>query len=320
MRPSRPLSVRAAGVAPAAITLAAVLMTLPVEPRALATPDGGCCPVAVTAYDAGTGAVPGYTDPAAALGEPTRFTGAGIFPGVVSPFNPPWMTHEIVSIGASGSITLEFDPPLTDDPDHPFGIDAIVFSNGFFIDAAYPAAIVGGFFSSGGGTIEVSDDLVTWHGIPGVTAASGLPTLGYLDAGPYDTERGTILSDFRRPVDPAVAPDDLAGTGWRALLDLYGLSGGGTGIDLAAAGVTSARYVRVSNAPDAVEPIAVDAVQRVRVPLTGDLNGDGVVDFDDMLLLLAAFGRCGGGACPADLDGNGVVDFGDLLMIVASWS
>lgn len=52
-----------------------------------------------------------------------------------------------------------------------------------------------------------------------------------------------------------------------------------------------------------------------------DLDGDGVVGFGDLVLLLADFGDCpGGGApCPADFDGNGAIDFGDLVQLLAAW-
>ena len=51
----------------------------------------------------------------------------------------------------------------------------------------------------------------------------------------------------------------------------------------------------------------------------GDVNGDGVVNFNDVLALLAAWGPCEGD-CPEDLDGDGVVGFADLLIILAHWS
>jgi hypothetical protein len=47
-----------------------------------------------------------------------------------------------------------------------------------------------------------------------------------------------------------------------------------------------------------------------------DLNNDGVVDVEDLLLLLAAWGQTG---VPADIDGDGVVAVGDLLLILAAW-
>ena len=47
-----------------------------------------------------------------------------------------------------------------------------------------------------------------------------------------------------------------------------------------------------------------------------DIDDSGVVDFADLLAVLAAWGNKGG---PEDLDGNGVVDFGDLLIVLAAW-
>ena len=48
----------------------------------------------------------------------------------------------------------------------------------------------------------------------------------------------------------------------------------------------------------------------------GDLNLDDVVDFDDLILVLAAWGNKGG---PEDLDQSGLVDFDDLLIVLAAW-
>ena len=72
----------------------------------------------VVSYDAGSGGADGYTDPTAALGEPTRFTGEGVWPSVVSQFNPPFMPSELVSIGIGGELVLSFDEPVVDDPAH----------------------------------------------------------------------------------------------------------------------------------------------------------------------------------------------------------
>ncbi|MHC5113165.1 MAG: outer membrane protein assembly factor BamB family protein [Planctomycetota bacterium] len=51
----------------------------------------------------------------------------------------------------------------------------------------------------------------------------------------------------------------------------------------------------------------------------GDVDGNGVVNFADVLGAIAAWGPCNG-ACPADVDGNGAVGFGDILVILANWS
>ena len=51
--------------------------------------------------------------------------------------------------------------------------------------------------------------------------------------------------------------------------------------------------------------------------LPGDLNGDGLIDGADLLIVLAAWGTAG----PAgDLDGNGIVDGADVLIVLGSWT
>ena len=53
-------------------------------------------------------------------------------------------------------------------------------------------------------------------------------------------------------------------------------------------------------------------------PPGGDVNGDGVVDVDDLLQVLLLWGVCPG--CSADLDGNGVVDVDDLVLVFVNWT
>ena len=48
-----------------------------------------------------------------------------------------------------------------------------------------------------------------------------------------------------------------------------------------------------------------------------DLDCDGVVDFEDLVMLLAWWGPCT--SCPADLDVDGTVGFTDLLTLLAAW-
>jgi hypothetical protein len=55
-------------------------------------------------------------------------------------------------------------------------------------------------------------------------------------------------------------------------------------------------------------------------PCPWDLDGDLAVAFQDLLLLLAAWGTCPpGGPCPPDFDLSGSVDFQDLLALLANW-
>jgi hypothetical protein len=54
-----------------------------------------------------------------------------------------------------------------------------------------------------------------------------------------------------------------------------------------------------------------------RCTCEGDVDLNGIVDFQDLLEVLADWGPCPG--CPADIDGNGIVDFQDLLTVLAEW-
>ena len=57
--------------------------------------------------------------------------------------------------------------------------------------------------------------------------------------------------------------------------------------------------------------------EQVGVP--GDLDGNGVVDVNDLLIIIAAWGVCSGD-CPADLSGDGVVEVNDILQLLSFWS
>ena len=55
------------------------------------------------------------------------------------------------------------------------------------------------------------------------------------------------------------------------------------------------------------------------VEIYGDVNGDGFVNIEDLLIVIAAWGPCDP-PCNADIDGSGVVDIIDLLEVVGQWS
>ena len=55
----------------------------------------------------------------------------------------------------------------------------------------------------------------------------------------------------------------------------------------------------------------------VNITVDGDVNGDGVVDTNDILAILSAWGQCK--ACPEDLNGDGIVDTADLLQVLQNF-
>ena len=219
----------------------------------------------VAGYDAGSAGGSGVNDPGTALGSPERFTGEGIFPQVVSPFNPVWRTNEIVQIGEGGFLTLQFDEPITND-DHPFGVDFIVFGNGGFIDGDFPNGTVGdpaGTFGVNDMLIEVSEDGTTFHSL-GAFSEGMYPAMGYVDAGPQDDTPGSILTNFQQPLDPALTLADFAGLTYDQLVALYDGSGGGTPVDIAASGLSEVSFVRFSVPGSGT--VEIDAVSRVPEP------------------------------------------------------
>lgn len=51
--------------------------------------------------------------------------------------------------------------------------------------------------------------------------------------------------------------------------------------------------------------------------LVGDVNGDGIVNVQDLLMIISAFGSCPD--CPEDLDGDGLAGASDILIVLANW-
>ena len=270
---------------------------------------------AVVSYQPGTGAAVGFTNPLVALGSPERFTGEFVIPGAVTPFQPAFRPDEIVSIGVGGSLVVRFDHDVLDHPRNPYGIDLIVFGNSFFTNAG-GGSVAG--LASEGGSISVSADGVQWVRVPGLEADGLFPTLGYLDSGPFDTQPGSVESNFLRPVDPALSMSDLVGVDHSTLLKLYDGSGGGAGIDIGALGLSSVRFVRVDGPAVASMSPEIDAFADVEpAAASADLDGSGAVDAADLARLLSAWGT----ADPvADLDASGTVDSADIAFLLSAWS
>ena len=223
----------------------------------------------VVQYEPGTGigkdwVTGNYIDnPLTALGEPTRYTGdAATFGGPTSPFNAPYRDHEVVTLGAGGTLTLRFDEPVINHPLNPFGIDLLIFGNAFYtlVGDYGPNGVASSAFPDEGGKIEVSANGVHFVTVSG-SADRAFPTVGYLDVvDPSTSAAGTVLSDFTKPVDPSFNP---TGLNTAQIIAGYNGSGGGFGIDLTSVGLSSITHIRFSNPAGSLTTPEIDAVADV---------------------------------------------------------
>ena len=184
---------------------------------------------AVEHYDPGTGFATefgsglGYTNAAAALGEPNRQTAFG----PVDPFSSAFERSELVSLGTNGSLTVRFANPIRNDASHAFGLDFIIYGSTAFIDNDYPNGVTDSAASTFGhnpGQTRVS-----------VSTGDGVfytlnPVLAPVVDGLFPTDgAGT----FGLPVDPALAQGDFATRSLAEIRTRYAGSAGGSGYDLA---------------------------------------------------------------------------------------
>lgn len=227
----------------------------------------------VVSYDLGTGGEAVYSDPLVTLGEPERYTGEGVWPAPVTPFNGAWGSDEVVSLGEGGYLTVRFDEPITNDPTHLYGVDFMIFGNGFFGDDDYPNGQVAGLFEEGPFAVSISADGTDFTPLAGTLFDAMFPTLGYLDLdGPYDPNPGSVLSDFTKPVDPSLTYDDFHGRTFAEIVTMYDGSGGGIPLDIGPTGLDEVYYVRIDVLAGASSP-EFDAFAVVPEPATAVLLG-----------------------------------------------
>ncbi len=191
-------------------------------------------------------------------------------------------------------VILEMNPPIENDPAHPYGIDFQVFGNAFLASAGYvnettsmnEVQLTGGAFeepllvavSPGfqGLPGEIEDDWQTWVWktfTDGPFADTAFPTQGYQ----WDSDNETwtdIPTDFSKPVNPALEDFLLNGSAHQITaaeaMEWYTGSGGGTGFDLSDVELESARYVQILSQPPLRVGGELDAVVGSRPLFLGD--------------------------------------------------
>ena len=187
---------------------------------------------AVVGYNSGTGFQSGFTDASTALGEPSRVT-PGFFGGPVTPFNTPYLDSQMVSVGAGGFLTLQFNTPIQNRPGNPFGLDFLVFGNsGFIVTNDYDENfnVIGTPRTEGAIYGHNEDSTRVSVSADGVTYYQLNPSLAPIVDGLYPTDGS---GDFQKAVNPALGEANFNGLDLAGVRALYNGSGGGTGFDIA---------------------------------------------------------------------------------------
>jgi len=272
----------------------------------------------VISYVPGVGGTAAYNIAGSSLGSPHRVSGECFgSTDIITAFSPSYCPDEVVSIGGGGELVVKFNTPVTDDPNNLYGIDLIVFGNAGFIDLEWPSGVVDGLFSEGG-SIEVSVDGSNWIEAKGAEADGAWPTVAYNDANAYAQIPGNAPSDYTRPMDPLLTLNDFLGLDNSELLQRYRGSGGGTGIDLGVLSLNAISYVRITM-DENLAGAEIDAFADVTPRRPGDVDLDGSVNVDDLLLVINAWGAIVAGGPPADFDLSGTVNVDDLLTVINHW-
>jgi len=79
-------------------------------------------------------------------------------------------------------------------------------------------------------------------------------------------------------------------------------------------------YVNVNTSAEGMAVFGYASLVGPAMP--GDANGDGAVDFGDVLYVIGSWGSCPPepDACVADLDGDGAVGFSDVMLVIGNWT
>jgi hypothetical protein len=207
---------------------------------------------AVISYTSGSGFQPGYNSPASALGEPSRVT-PGTFGGPVHPFNAPYLPSQLVSLGAGGSLTVQFNSPVLNHAANPFGLDFNIFGNaGFVVTNALDENWNYIGTPRTAGSLYGADATATRVSVSadGVNFFTLNPALAPIVDGLFPTDG---IGRFELPVDPALNGNSFSGQDLLGIRSLYNGSGGGRGFDISWAqdgvgntvSLTSISFVRV---------------------------------------------------------------------------
>ena len=195
----------------------------------------------VVSYDPGIGYSPNFTHPAVVLGGPSSVNPYG---EATDPFNPPYGTNQILSIGTGGSLVVRLQKPILNHPRNIDGLDFTIFGNsGFIITNDFDLttyewigipATDSSLFGESTGETRVS---VSFNGKHFYTLNPALAP--NLDTFPPTDGDG----DIRVPVDPKLSAENFAGATLDDIRSLYDGSAGGSSYDISWAHDSKGRRV-----------------------------------------------------------------------------
>lgn len=180
-----------------------------------------------------------------------------------------------------------------------------------FVHIDYLTSVIGGGQADGSGLpVHLFAQLTANYSLDDGPLADTQATIDFVhpNSSPvaftlFDTDTAEVLIDDAAGMAPWIGGGTIRMSAWTRLEvwadppDVIDFSAGGT--------------VRYTVTYD------YDEIQ----PTPGDVDGDGLVAFSDLLAVLAAWGPCGDCAnCPEDLDGDCTIGFDDLLVVLANWS
>jgi hypothetical protein len=255
------------------LAAAALAALAPVVAGPILTTSGANVASQVVSYDHGGIASNGFQNANAALGALNPIADPVFGNTILSPFNPPYRSDDIVIVGDGGQLTLKLTAPVAASASGP---EVGVFVNNGLIDIDYPHGqnqTPAGFFSnppqaivsvSANGTnfVPISASPITFDG----------PSNYYADLGadPSNTSTaGSVVADMSKPFTGHL--NDFSGLDWNATKALLNGSAGGTWLDFTATGLSSVQYVRFEVPTGAAYRMVVDAISAVPEPTSGVL-------------------------------------------------
>ncbi len=228
----------------------------------------------VVSYDPGALTNPIFNDPAAALGGLNPDTGFGL----LTPFNPPFATTDLVEVGTGGSLTLALATPAAT-TGYTLGIHAgvglvdqdgdLTNNDAFTGDPVYTFdtdPLFGGLPRRA--TVSVSFDGVDFVSLGSVDFL--LPS--NVDAASTMNAPASPINDPADPFQPFVADlQDFANRNYAGVLDVLDGSAGGTWLDLSGVALPAVNFVRFDVDASGDERFFIDAVVSVPEPSSAAL-------------------------------------------------